>query len=283
MKVLVLGFDALDYEIFENYVPSGYKTCKPLSEFPMTVPGWTEIYTGTKWDGLPWRYSDWENFFLQDGFNNVKHKTFWDILNANGKIVELFNLPVTYPPKPANRFLVSGFPILDMSKRDFTYPEGLVDLLPNNYLNRMDIVNYSPKLDTCGWIEELQSMTDERFLQIMKDDSYFIANEYLKLHREVDLAFVAWTFTDRISHLKPYLLEKSYELTVDLIKMFESTLNPDNILIVADHGCQWDKTSKEAEHTHYPACAIRGDLEPVTNLKEIANSILKIWNLRMEK
>ena len=283
MKVLVLGFDALDYEIFEKYVPKGYKTCKPLSRFPMTVPGWTEIYTGREWDGLPYRYSDWENFFLQDGFNNVKHKAFWDILNENGKIVELMNLPVTYPPKPVYRFLVSGFPILDMKKRDFTYPLELIKSLPDDYLNRLDIVNYSPLLDTVGWIQELHSMTDSRFLEIMRDDSYYIWEQYKKLHQEdIDFAFIAWTFTDRISHLKPYLLEKSYDLTVELIKTIDSTLNPENVMIVADHGCQWDKVSNEAEHTHYPACAIRGNLEPVTDLREIANSILKIWNLRMD-
>jgi predicted AlkP superfamily phosphohydrolase/phosphomutase len=39
---------------------------------------------------------------------HVKDETLWQILSSHGKRVGVMNVPVTYPPKKVNGFLISG-------------------------------------------------------------------------------------------------------------------------------------------------------------------------------
>jgi predicted AlkP superfamily phosphohydrolase/phosphomutase len=55
-----------------------------------------------------------------------KEPPLWEIIGEEGKKVGIFNVPLTYPPKPLNGFLVSGFDTPN-TKVCFTYPDSLSD------------------------------------------------------------------------------------------------------------------------------------------------------------
>lgn len=50
--------------------------------------------------------------------------TMWDIAGRHGKKVGILNVPMTYPPKPVNGYLVSGI-LTPSLESDFTYPPQL--------------------------------------------------------------------------------------------------------------------------------------------------------------
>src|SRR5512139_460409 len=49
-------------------------------------------------------------------FLDVKRETLWDVLGKKGKRSIILNQPSTYPAKPLNGVLVSGFVALDLAK-----------------------------------------------------------------------------------------------------------------------------------------------------------------------
>ena len=128
-KVLVMGFDALDYHFFARFASQDYSIIPLYSPVPMTGPAWSSIYTGLSvtnhgisegWGRRKSRlYSRYEyldnllwNIRKLAGYTMLKsrvtdHETYatsrdsflWDVLSKNDIECKLFNLPCTYPPR----------------------------------------------------------------------------------------------------------------------------------------------------------------------------------------
>jgi len=45
-RLLLIGFDGLDYELFRSCAPDGFEILPLLAPIPVTGPSWTSIYTG---------------------------------------------------------------------------------------------------------------------------------------------------------------------------------------------------------------------------------------------
>lgn len=106
--------------------------------FASTGPSWTTIYTGQSWE-VHRVHDRWAREIVGTHiFSQVSLPFFWDWMNAAGLSTGLLNLPVTYPPRPVDGYMVSGFPAPNGAS--ITAPLGLP--LPPDYV--VDYVNLLP-------------------------------------------------------------------------------------------------------------------------------------------
>ena len=100
------------------------------SYLPETPIAWTSIMTGKnagKHGVYDWGERAEGSYDIGVSLSHsCKEPPLWQIIGKEGKEVGIFNLPLTYPPKPLNGFLVSGFDT-PSTKVCFTYPDSLSD------------------------------------------------------------------------------------------------------------------------------------------------------------
>lgn len=139
-RVLVIGLDGATFDVLnplmeagrmphlKRLVETGVSGILDSTKPPITPAAWTTFMTGKG----PGRHGiiDFEKYDIdrnQLSFNStfeVREKTLWEILSEKGFRVGSINVPMTYPPRRVNGFMISGFetPSIDA---DFTYPSDL--------------------------------------------------------------------------------------------------------------------------------------------------------------
>jgi len=141
-RVLIIGLDGATFDVLNPMMDRGLMpnlrrligegTHGPLESTkpPITPAAWTTFMTGKG----PGRHGI-VDFLRYDpatdklSFNNhieIREKTIWEILSEKGLRVGSINVPMTFPPREVNGFMISGFdtPSVDL---DFTYPRDLKD------------------------------------------------------------------------------------------------------------------------------------------------------------
>ncbi|NLX24188.1 MAG: hypothetical protein GXY55_21275 [Phycisphaerae bacterium] len=139
-RVLIIGLDGATFDILRPLMDAGrmphlarlvqtgtagiLESTKP----PITPAAWTTFMTGMG----PGRHGivDFEKYDVRTNtlsFNStyeIREKTIWEMLSEKGFRVGSINLPMTYPPRKVNGFVISGFetPSID---NEFTYPADL--------------------------------------------------------------------------------------------------------------------------------------------------------------
>ena len=100
-------------------------SCHP----PITVPAWASMFSG-KDPGVLGVYGfrnrkdhSYEAMFTANA-SAIREPRVWDILSRAGKKVAVLGVPQTYPVRPVNGWLVSGFLAPDINA-DYTYPKSL--------------------------------------------------------------------------------------------------------------------------------------------------------------
>lgn len=250
-KLLIVGFDAMDGTILLDQVYAGrWITFESLykqgnagicwAEVPDTGPSWTTIYTGqpSEVHGVT---DFWGRTILNGkSFVDVDLPFLWDWVNAAGLAVGIINLPVTYPPRQVNSYMISGFPA--PKGTIITHPPDLS--LPDDYV--VDYINLLPE----------EQATPKRWFQTRNP---YEALEQMKLIEKCklralqllplcDLMAIQFTIVDRIGHMThhralPWLL-KAYDWCDYLLGKAIAISNPDTVVVVSDHGFDTD------DHTH---------------------------------
>lgn len=155
-KILVIGLDGATWDVLNPWISDG--TLPNLARLrqtgcwgnlrstipPLTSPAWTSFMTGKN----PGKHGIL-HFISQEAINhksdsqpelvngrNIKSSTLWDILSHHDLKVGVINLPMTYPPRPVNGFLISGF-LTPPGASNFTYPDSLSGKL-NDYQIDLD-------------------------------------------------------------------------------------------------------------------------------------------------
>jgi predicted AlkP superfamily phosphohydrolase/phosphomutase len=143
-RVLIIGLDGATFDVLEPMmargrmprlaamVQGGASGVLNSTLPPVTPAAWTTFMTGKG----PGRHGivDFERYDLRTNrliFNStieIREKTMWEILSERGFRVGSINLPMTYPPKKVNGFMISGFDAPSL-EADFTYPSQLKDEL----------------------------------------------------------------------------------------------------------------------------------------------------------
>lgn len=244
-KILIVGVEGVSLNLLNEWLDEGElpHIAKILEEgsiinlttpLPLVSPvTWTSFATGKNpgehgifgWEQCnPYTYRKY--IPLAD---DIKEKTFWQILSENGKRVIVINAYLTYPPKPINGIIISGMPTPSLA----TYPPEL-----------------KKKLEKMGYKVEAKGYVDtpkEEFLRdlerTMKKRGE-VALELLK-SEEWDLFFVLFPEIDRLQHSLWGELErkkgketilKFYRLLDGIIGNLTEEVGNASVLIISDHG-----------------------------------------------
>ena len=260
-NVVIIGLDCLAPELlfhrwldqlptFADLMTSG--TWGPLMSVdpPITIPAWSCMMSGYNPAQLGLygfrhrRLGSYDDRYLAFS-TEVKKPRAWDHLNERGLSSGLLGVPQTYPPKPINGYMVSGF-LAPSNESIYTYPDPIrdeIEDLVGDY--RLDVENFRSN-DKERIKNEIHEMTCQRF-EIF---------EHLIKTRPTDFAMMVEIGPDRMHHAfwrycdpDHRLYEKDnpfqnvildyYKLLDDKIKHLLDTLDPNtHVFIVSDHGAQ---------------------------------------------
>ena len=139
-RLMIIGLDGATFEILNplidagrmpnlrTFIGGGVSGVLESTQPPITPAAWTTFMTGKG----PGRHGilDFETYDATTHtltFNStyeIREKTLWQLLSEKGLRVGSLNVPMTYPPKPVNGFMISGFetPSIDAQ---FTWPPEL--------------------------------------------------------------------------------------------------------------------------------------------------------------
>jgi predicted AlkP superfamily phosphohydrolase/phosphomutase len=131
-KVCVVGLDGVPYSLLLDFCDRGFMPALAklaaagrLQRMKASLPeisavSWTDFMTGTNagshgvFGFTDFKPGSYELRF--PNFHDVKAETIWDRLGARGLKSIVINQPSTYPARPLNGVLVSGFVALDLAK-----------------------------------------------------------------------------------------------------------------------------------------------------------------------
>jgi len=260
-KFAIIGLDCADpklvFEEFWNDLPNIRKIAEsgsygPLRSTipPITVPAWMSMMTGKDPGTLGFYgfrnrkdYSYNSVFFANSRL--LKHEPVWETLGKKGYKSIVLGVPLTYPPKPINGYMVTSF-LTPSIESDYTYPKELKEEIKKwvgKYM--LDVENFRTD-DKKKILKEVYEMTEKRFevakhLVTEKEWNFFMMVEMGpdRMHH----AF--WAHHDP-THFKhdpnsPFKTAiKDYYIYLDkkigeLISLFPKNTT---IMIVSDHGIQ---------------------------------------------
>lgn len=139
-RLLIIGLDGATFDVLDplmaagrmphlkRFIERGTAGILNSTKPPITPAAWTTFMTGKG----PGQHGivDFEKYDVLNHkltFNStweIKEKTLWELLSDKGLRVGSINVPMTYPPKPVNGFMISGFETPSI-EADFTYPREL--------------------------------------------------------------------------------------------------------------------------------------------------------------
>lgn len=250
-KVVVLGIDGVPYSLLSRFADQGVMPnfsnlmregtlCRMTASIPeVSSTSWSTFMTGVN----PGRHGIYGFMELEretyswrfPNFNDLKSKTIWELAGEKGKRCIVLNMPSTYPARPLNGMLVSGFVALDLKKA--TYPESFYRYLSDTgYRLDVDATKAVKSMD--DFIADIQQTFRKRIETIM----------HLCEKEEWDLFIATVTETDRLHHYLWEALEDDSHPRHDFFMDFYKELNRfigdfahkvDNripLIMLSDHG-----------------------------------------------
>lgn len=185
-KVLVIGLDGAALELIDPWIREGalprlkrvkeegiwgdLEVCLP----PVTAPNWKCYSTGKNPGKLGvfwWESIDWENRKVYCPDYRSDSKEIWDYLNEGGFRAAVVNMPLTYPPKEIDGYLVAGGP--DAGNEDFFFPPDLAEKLKEVGYQVRTSKSISSKEDCEEFYEETIDLIESRFRlvkNLLKED-----------------------------------------------------------------------------------------------------------------
>lgn len=273
MKLLILGIDAMEPDIlFGNLdqFPNIRKMCLTGSygDYDAYAYGygsrdnWISLYTGL----TPRQHGTVGNIYKntnrkprREDYSNLE--PFWDRLNENGISVGMWNGLVTTPPKKINGYMISGEPNFELDYKDdplasvkpvFCEEDKVLEKYILGDIDRPPMPRTAEDLGY-SW-EEL--LSNPQLVEAILDDKYFIeCVDYLEQELEfyknnlinmqknnpVDVIFFYTAIVDFLAHFQMHdpsreVMVKAYRLVDRFVGEILSELNPDNIIVMSDHG-----------------------------------------------
>lgn len=226
-KVLVIGIDAATWDVLDPWMNDGslpnlvrlrqtgswgslLSTIPPLS-----APAWASFMTAKN----PGKHGVFHFVNKQEEASStessselvngrsIQSSTLWDILGHHDRKVGIVNLPMTYPPRPVNGFLIAGF-LTPPGARVFTYPPSLSDELTDYRIDLDQFISRKPFESTASsararatvepsveLVQEFYELTEQRARTVLS----------LIASKPWDVFMCVFMGTDRLGHyLWPY-------------------------------------------------------------------------------
>ena len=142
-RVAILGLDGAPYTLLDRFIRDGLMPNLAqivregrFVQMDTSIPeissvAWTTFFTGVNparhgiYGFMDLRPGGYEMVFPNSG--DIRSRPVWDVLAEHGKRSVVLNVPSTYPAKPMNGVLVSGFVALELAKA--VYPASLLPVL----------------------------------------------------------------------------------------------------------------------------------------------------------
>ena len=202
-RVVVFGLDGATFEVIRSAISELPNIARLMEEGvhgelestipPITGAAWTSFQTGVN----PGRHGlfDWltreeESYRLRPiNSQMIKEPRLWDYVGRQGRRVGIVGVPVTYPPRRVNGFLISG--ILTPQGASYTYPEGLAREL-ESYVGRFPFMpeHWRGRYQVRRWLAGLKRSIEQRKR----------VAQYLMKHYEWDLFILHFMETDSVQH-----------------------------------------------------------------------------------
>lgn len=239
MRLLIVGLDGATFDVISRLFESGklrtiYRlvengvsgTCKSTHP-PVTSPAWPSFMTGCN----PGKHGVFHFFDGSERLytsQDIKKPAFWEILGKYGYRSLIMNVPVTYPPKKISGVLVTG--MLTPPGASFAYPPSVEEVLRQmGYVvapSRELLLSIAFSRKSLEKLIEIEQKRTDAFVKIASQDDF-------------DLGCIIYQATDIIQHRawkNANAVYKVYEAMDLEIKRLIDNINPDNIIIISDHG-----------------------------------------------
>lgn len=250
-KILVVGFDGATFKLIQPWIDEGslpnlasmaqegasgslYSVIPPLSP-----SAWPAFYTG--------KYPSKTGVFaygsvLKPGHavettelinaSHVKSPSLWKVLSEHGYRVGVVNVPVTWPPKPVNGFLITDF-LTPPDAQDYTYPPSLKDEL-DDYQITVDVPQHGGQMaeklmDRDAFLKEQYRTTEKRMQNMVR-----LIKKY-----EPHFFCVNFKGVDDIQHFfwsEPAVIKEYLQLVDSYVADLVGLIQPDFVFVMSDHG-----------------------------------------------
>jgi len=212
-RLLVVGLDGATFDVLSPLMEAGIlpnlaalreRGCwgKLLSTIPpFTAAAWSTFITGKnpgRHGVISFRSRDRFHYDVEgSGFVNAQRfgETLWEILSDHGKRIGLINVPLTYPARPVNGYMVTGM-LTPPGARRFTYPPELVHRLGPDYMIDVEFIRrkgefrqrgFPPKTEMLTQIRRMSRTRARKSADLFSDEPW-------------DFFMVVFTSTDRVLH-----------------------------------------------------------------------------------
>jgi predicted AlkP superfamily phosphohydrolase/phosphomutase len=255
-KVVVLGLDGVSWSLLwrlaaEGVMPNMAALLAEASAGPMlsTLPeispvAWTSFFTArAPGDHGIYGFTDFEPGKYELRFNSsadVKAPCVWDRLSLGGRRSVVLNVPLTYPARPLDGVMVSGFVALDYERA--VYPPALAGFL-REIGYRLEADFERAHRDRPAFLDDLSAALEGRgrlldefwpydwdFFALVVTDTdrllHFFLREFLE---NGPIAEYFLSFFRRVDALVGRVVEKTAQLA-------DRTGRPIDLIMLSDHG-----------------------------------------------
>jgi predicted AlkP superfamily phosphohydrolase/phosphomutase len=253
-RVCVIGLDGVPYSLLLDLAQKGILPAMArlieaghLHRLKASLPeisavSWTDFMTGANSGrhGI-FGFTDLkpDSYGLRfPNFQDVQQETFWDTLGRQGKRCIIINQPSTYPARPLNGVLISGFVALDLAKAVY----------PLSCKAALDRMGYQIDIDTMRsredhpflWQEIQKTMAGRQkalnhFWREDWDYFEFVITCTDRLHHFLWDAYVRESHPDHQNFLDYYRLVD--QVIAQIVRSFgELTGGDEGLYLLSDHG-----------------------------------------------
>ncbi len=259
-KVLILALDGATFRLLGPWMDAG--ELPNLARFrdraargplestmpPITGSAWTSFQTGVNPGAhgvFDWLLRAPEGYHLTPiSAQLIPQPTLWDYLSSHERRVGVLGVPVTYPPKPVNGFVVSG--LLTPEGARYTYPAALQDELERavpGYTTMPE--HWRGRFETHAWLRGLKEslarkLEATRFLLASQDWDVFMAH----LMETDSVQHQMWHLIDRVERpryrAEPVdgdpILEVFQQIDAALPDLLARVPRDTSVFLISDHG-----------------------------------------------
>lgn len=262
-RVLIVGLDGATWDIIKplasagrlpnlaRMVATGATGTLRSTVPPVTPAAWTSVFTGKNpgkhgiFDFQDLDPSTYE--FTTVRTDRHREKTIWQLLGENELRSIVVDVPFTYPPKPLNGLMLTGYGTPRTADTVFTYPADLAQLIPEDLKSQIHVALPADRFDRSErFIDAWEEIMEGRRRLL----TYLVGEEAWDFFMVVfsitdNMAHVFWTYVDP-AHPNYYRPEgeryreaflHSYEQCDRLLGELMEAAGPDTTTIVlSDHG-----------------------------------------------
>ena len=250
-RVAVIGLDGVGLPLVQDLIARGLVpnlarlaasgTMAPMRSSIPTISSvsWTGFMTGQN----PGKHGVYGFTDVKPGtltmffpnFGNVKSETLWDVAGRAGKRSIVMNIPNTYPARPLNGLLVSGFVAVSLERA--VYPQELLPRLKEDgYKIDVDYMNADQRPD--AFFADLTATLEARrrvYLRLLREEPWDL---FIGVITECDrLHHYFWSqYVDPSAAHHAAFLDFYRRLDDVLGALIEALPHGTPLFVVADHG-----------------------------------------------